>query len=95
MSSPVTSASVSLTARCSGCDARRYPSVGQLLAICLGFYALIYFQPFLVFIAIFVFFGAGQEANMYRGRALVEGVPAQMATITDANIQAMTFGQRV
>ncbi len=57
--------------------------IGQMLAICLGFYGLIAPQPFMIFIALFVFIGAGQEASMYRGRALVEGVPVHKATITD------------
>jgi len=58
-------------------------AVGQVLAIILIFVALWQQMAFLVFIGVFVYLGAGQEANMYRGRALVEGVPVHKATITD------------
>ncbi len=66
-------------------------TIGQFLAVVLGFLALGFtsipyfsqFNPLLVFIAIFVFFGAGQEAQMYRGKALVEGLPVRAAMITD------------
>jgi Zn-dependent protease/CBS domain-containing protein len=60
-------------------------AIGQLLAIAFGFYTLTFgnANAFYIFIAIFVFLGAGQEANMYRGKALVEGLPVSAAMITD------------
>lgn len=56
--------------------------IGQLFAILIGFLGLL-FNPLLLFIAFFVFIGAGQEAMMYRGKALVEGLPVRAAMITD------------
>jgi Zn-dependent protease/CBS domain-containing protein len=57
--------------------------VGQFLAIALGFYGFFLPNFLLVFIAFFVFLGAGQEAMMYRRKALVEGVPVKAAMIRD------------
>jgi Zn-dependent protease/CBS domain-containing protein len=58
-------------------------SVGQLLAFALGFAGL-YTQNFMwLFIAFFVYIGAGQEAAMYQGKALVEGLPVREAMITE------------
>jgi Zn-dependent protease len=56
--------------------------IGQLFAIAIGFLGLL-FNPLLLFIAFFVFVGAGQEAMMYRGKALVEGLPVRAAMITE------------
>ncbi len=60
-------------------------AIGQFLAIALGYFALTRSepQPLLIFIAFFVYLGAGQEANMYRGKALVEGLPVSAAMVTD------------
>lgn len=57
--------------------------VGQMLAFGLGFLGLISGQFMLIFIAFFVFIGAGQEAMAYRGRALTEGIEARRAMLTD------------
>ena len=57
--------------------------IGQMLAIVAGFIALMTGQLLLLFIAFFVFIGAGQEASMYRGKALVEGLPVTAAMITE------------
>jgi Zn-dependent protease len=57
--------------------------IGQILAIVAGFVALMGPNIFLLFIAFFVFIGAGQEASMYRGKALVEGLPVRAAMITE------------
>ena len=59
--------------------------IGQFLAIVFGFVGLMY-NPFLLFIAFFIFLGAGQEAAMYRGKALVEGLPVSAAMITDFRV---------
>jgi len=56
--------------------------IGQFLAIVFGFFGLLY-NPFLLFIAFFVFLGAGQEAAMYQQKALVEGVPVRAAMMTE------------
>lgn len=58
-------------------------TVGQALAVLLGFAGLMYGQWTLLFIAFFVYIGAGQEAGMYRNKALVEGIAAREAMITD------------
>jgi Zn-dependent protease/CBS domain-containing protein len=57
--------------------------IGQMLAIVGGFVALMAGHLLGLFIAFFIFVGAGQEAAMYRGKALVEGLPVQAAMITD------------
>jgi Zn-dependent protease/CBS domain-containing protein len=57
-------------------------SIGQFLAIGIGLLGLFY-NPFLLFIAFFVFLGAGQEAAMYRGKALTEGLKVQAAMVTE------------
>jgi Zn-dependent protease/CBS domain-containing protein len=58
-------------------------SIGQLLAIGLGFLGLLYGNYVLLAVAFFVFIGAGNEVAMYQNRALVEGVPVREAMITD------------
>ncbi len=58
-------------------------SIGQLAAFGLGLAGLVYSSIILLFIAFFVYIGAGQEAAMYRGRALVGGVPTKEAMITE------------
>ena len=63
--------------------------IGQMLALAAGFFVLMNYQRLggngimLLFICFFIFVGAGQEAAMYRGKALVEGLPAQAAMVTD------------
>ncbi len=57
--------------------------VGQFLAIVLGFLGLMYGNWVLLFIAFFVYLGAGQENSMQKSRALVEGLPVRAAMITD------------
>jgi Zn-dependent protease/CBS domain-containing protein len=58
-------------------------NIGQLLAFALGFFGLFYGQYMLIFVAFFVFIGAGQEAAMYQGKSLVEGLPVRDAMITE------------
>jgi Zn-dependent protease/CBS domain-containing protein len=61
-------------------------SIGQILAFVLGFIALMDVNIILMFIAFFVFIGAGQEAMMYQGKALVEGLPVREAMITEFRV---------
>ena len=61
-------------------------SVGQLLAFAIGFWGLTEQNFMLLFIAFFVFIGAGQEAVMYQGKALVEGLPVREAMITEFRV---------
>jgi Zn-dependent protease/CBS domain-containing protein len=58
-------------------------SIGQILALGLGFLGLVNGNFILLAIAFFVFIGAGNEVAMYQNRALVEGVPVRDAMITD------------
>lgn len=64
--------------------------IGQLIAIAIGLYAILSGQWQLMFIAFFVYVGAGQEAFAYRQASLVEGVPVKKAMITD--FQTLTPG---
>ena len=57
-------------------------SIGQGLALLLGFVGLFY-NPFLVFIALFVWMGAAQEAGMVQMKSALGGIPINRAMITD------------
>lgn len=65
-------------------------SVGQFIAIVLGIWAIFSGQWMLMFIAFFVFIGAGQEAFAYKQASLVEGVSVRQAMITD--VRTLTGG---
>jgi Zn-dependent protease/predicted transcriptional regulator len=57
-------------------------SLGQFLAIVFGFIGL-FSNPFLLFIAFFVWIGAGQEASMVQMKSALGGIPVSRAMITD------------
>jgi Zn-dependent protease/predicted transcriptional regulator len=64
--------------------------VGQAMALLFGFLGLfgpallgVQFSPMLVFIALFVWIGAAQEASMAQMRSALHGIPVQNAMITD------------
>lgn len=58
-------------------------SVGQFLAILFAFAGLFWLgNPFLLFIAIFVYLGAGAEARLTEVRSLLRDVPVRDAMIT-------------
>jgi Zn-dependent protease/CBS domain-containing protein len=57
-------------------------NIGQGMAFLVGLLGL-FFNPFLVFIALFVWIGAGQEAAMTQMKAALGGIPLERAMITD------------
>lgn len=56
-------------------------SVGQFIAIAFGFWGLLSGNPFLVFIALFVYMGAAAEASMAQVRGAMAGIPVNRAMI--------------
>ncbi len=57
-------------------------SVGQGLALLFGFLGLIG-NPFLLFIALFVWIGAAQESNMVQIKSVLGGIPLRSLMLTD------------
>ncbi len=57
-------------------------SVGQGMAILFGVVGLVGFNPILLFIALFVYVGAQQEAQQAMMRTVTEGVPVRQAMMT-------------
>ncbi|MBT8400133.1 MAG: site-2 protease family protein [Rhodothermia bacterium] len=57
-------------------------AIGQGMAILFGFLGIVTFNPILLFIALFVYVGAQQEARMTMIRIAVEGVPVRQAMVT-------------
>ncbi len=57
-------------------------SVGQGLALMFGFLGFFY-NPFLLFIAFFVWIGAAGEAQMVQMRSALAGIPVSRAMLTD------------
>jgi CBS-domain-containing membrane protein len=64
-------------------------NIGQGMALHFGLVGLL-LNPFLLFIALFVWSGAGQEAAMRRMRAALGGIPLERAMITDFRTLAPT-----
>ncbi len=60
-------------------------SVGQAMALAFGFAGMLY-NPFLLFIALFVWMGAAYEAEMVAVRAGLNGVPVREAMITEFHV---------
>jgi CBS-domain-containing membrane protein len=67
-------------------------SVGQGLAFLFGFIGL-FSNPFLVFIALFVWIGAQGEARMVRLKTALDGIPVNRAMLT--NFETLTPGDRL
>jgi Zn-dependent protease/predicted transcriptional regulator len=57
-------------------------NIGQGLAFLLGFIGL-FSNPFLLFIAFFVWIGASQEASMVQMKNSISGIPVARAMLTD------------
>lgn len=56
--------------------------LGQGIAVLFGFIGL-FTNPFLLFIALFVWIGAGQEASMAQMKSALGGIPISRAMLTD------------
>lgn len=56
--------------------------VGQGMAIFFGLVSIVIFNPFLLFIALFVYLGAQQEASFALMRTAIEGLPVASAMVT-------------
>lgn len=65
-------------------------TIGQTIAIGAGIWAIFGHQWFLMFIAFFIYLGAGQEAFAYKQAALGEGVQVRSAMMTD--VRTLTTG---
>ena len=57
-------------------------TIGQGIAFLLGFWGL-FSNPFLVFIALFVWIGAAQEASMVQMKTALGGIPVSRVTVTN------------
>jgi Zn-dependent protease len=57
-------------------------NIGQGMALAFGLIGL-FTNPFLMFIALFVWIGAGQEAAMTQMKSALGGIPLERAMITD------------
>ena len=57
-------------------------SIGQGIAVMFGIFGFFY-NPFLILIAIFIWFGASQEASMTQIKSAISGIPVEQATLTD------------
>ncbi len=61
-------------------------NIGQAMAVLFGIVGLFWFNPFLIFIALFVWMGAAQEASSVRIRSAVSGVPVSRVMVTDFRV---------
>lgn len=57
-------------------------NVGQAMAILFGLVGIMWFNPVLLFIALFVYVGAQQESRQAVYRAFTEGTPVRQAMVT-------------
>lgn len=56
---------------------------GRALAIAMGLFGLVSGQFMLIFVALFVYLGASQEAAVVQGQMLTQGIAVRSAMITD------------
>jgi CBS domain-containing protein len=66
---------------------------GQFLAVALGLFGLLSGNFVLIFVALFVYLGAQQEAAAARSRSLTSGFPVRAAMITD--FRTLTHGNTI
>lgn len=64
-------------------------TIGQGIAFLLGFIGL-FSNPFLIFIALFVWIGAAQEASMVQVKSALSGIPVSRAMLTNFEALAPT-----
>jgi len=57
-------------------------NVGQAMAILFGLIGIVWFNPILLFIALFVYVGAQQESQQAMYRTFTEGTPVRQAMVT-------------
>lgn len=57
-------------------------NVGQSMAILFGLIGIMWFNPILLFIALFVYVGAQQESQQAMYKAFTEGTPVRQAMVT-------------
>jgi Zn-dependent protease len=57
--------------------------VGQAMALLMGFAGLMWGNPLLMFVALFVWIGAAQEAAIAQMKSALAGIPVSRAMITD------------
>ncbi len=60
-------------------------AIGQMVAFLFGFFGL-FSNPFLVFVALFVWMGAAQESSMVMMKTALRGVPISHVMITDFQV---------
>lgn len=65
--------------------------IGQAIAVFFGFIGLFY-NPLLLFIALFVWIGASQEASLAQLKSAIGGIPVQQAMITDFKVLQSSDG---
>ncbi|MCC6484077.1 MAG: site-2 protease family protein [Armatimonadetes bacterium] len=72
-------------------------SVGQMIALGFGFLGLMAGNPFLIFIAFFVWIGAAEEASMVQMKTALGGIPVSRAMVTEFHVlnPADKLGQAV
>ncbi len=64
-------------------------SLGQGMALIFGFIGF-FFNPFLIFIAFFVWIGAAQESSMVQMKSALGGIPVKQAMLTNFNVLRST-----
>ena len=71
-------------------------TLGQAMALAFGLVGL-FANPFLLFIAFFVWIGAGQEASMVQMKSALGGIPVERAMMTDFRVlpESTTLGEVV
>jgi predicted transcriptional regulator len=67
-------------------------TIGQGMALLFGFWGF-FSNPFLIFIALFVWIGASQESHMAQIKSVFDGIPVKYAMIT--NFQTLSINDQL